>query len=111
MFDSCSDHWRKNIPILANQHRVYAIDLLGYGYSDKPSPRSAPSNSIYNFENWANQVLAFCSEIVKDSAFLICNSVGGEFYCPLVCVLGIFCLVFMSKLIRNLFLFELQTVM
>lgn len=79
MFDSCSDHWRKNIPVLANQHRVYAIDLLGYGYSDKPSPRSAPSNSIYNFENWANQVLAFCSEIVKDRAFLICNSVGGEF--------------------------------
>lgn len=110
MFDSCSDHWRKNIPILANQHRVYAIDLLGYGYSDKPSPRSAPSNSIYTFENWANQVLAFRSEIVKDSAFLICNSVGGDFY-SLVCVLGNFCLVFKLKLIRNLLLFELQIVM
>lgn len=76
-FGANCDHWRKNMPALASRHRVYAIDLLGYGYSDKPSPRNAPSNSIYNFENWANQVLAFRTEIVKDNAFLICNSVGG----------------------------------
>lgn len=35
----CSDHWRKNLPILGLKCRTYAIDLLGYGYSDKPSPR------------------------------------------------------------------------
>ena len=35
-----SDHWRKNIAELAKAgHRVYSIDLLGYGYSDKPNPR------------------------------------------------------------------------
>ncbi|MCO5562532.1 hypothetical protein L7F22_016159 [Adiantum nelumboides] len=76
-FGANCDHWRKNISVLASHHRVFAIDLLGYGYSDKPSPSAAPPNSIYNFENWANQVLAFRAEIVKDRAFLICNSVGG----------------------------------
>ena len=74
----CSDHWRKNIPALAKNHRVFAIDLLGYGYSDKPDPTVGPPNSIYNFENWASQLCAFCSEIVNDKVFLICNSVGGE---------------------------------
>jgi pimeloyl-ACP methyl ester carboxylesterase len=30
--------WQKNIPALAAHHRVYALDLLGYGESDKPTP-------------------------------------------------------------------------
>jgi len=30
--------WQKNIAALAEQHRVYALDLLGYGESDKPEP-------------------------------------------------------------------------
>jgi hypothetical protein len=34
-----SDHWRKNTPALGEAHRAYSIDLLGYGYSDKPDPR------------------------------------------------------------------------
>ena len=36
---ACSDHWRKNFPVLAESCQVYAIDLLGYGWSDKPDPR------------------------------------------------------------------------
>jgi pimeloyl-ACP methyl ester carboxylesterase len=30
--------WQKNIAALAGRHRVYALDLLGYGESDKPEP-------------------------------------------------------------------------
>jgi pimeloyl-ACP methyl ester carboxylesterase len=30
--------WQKNIAALAERHRVYALDLLGYGESDKPEP-------------------------------------------------------------------------
>ncbi|MBS0016975.1 MAG: alpha/beta fold hydrolase, partial [Arthrospira sp. SH-MAG29] len=35
-FGASWGHWRKNIPVLANQCRVFAIDLLGFGGSAKP---------------------------------------------------------------------------
>lgn len=56
---------------------MYAIDLLGYGYSDKPTPRPDAPNSIYNFENWGAQLCDFRKEVVKSPAFLVSNSVGG----------------------------------
>jgi hypothetical protein len=34
-FGASSDHWRKNLPVLGQGCRAFAIDLLGYGYSDK----------------------------------------------------------------------------
>ncbi|KAJ3674612.1 hypothetical protein LUZ60_005228 [Juncus effusus] len=75
-FGANSDHWRKNIPALSSSNRVFAIDLIGYGYSDKPNPREIEEN-FYTFETWADQLNQFCSEVVKDSAFFICNSIGG----------------------------------
>ena len=42
----CSDHWRKNIRELGKSCRAYAIDLLGYGYSDKPDPRYGPDYHV-----------------------------------------------------------------
>ncbi|OVA19586.1 Alpha/beta hydrolase fold-1 [Macleaya cordata] len=76
-FGANSDHWRKNIPVLAKSHRVYAIDLIGYGYSDKPNPREFGVNSFYTFETWATQLNEFCTNVIKDEAFFICNSIGG----------------------------------
>ncbi|XP_024356405.1 uncharacterized protein [Physcomitrium patens] len=76
-FGGNCDHWRKNIPYLAKSHRVFAIDLLGYGFSDKPNPRDQPPNTLYSFETWGSQILDFLSDVVNDRAFLICNSVGG----------------------------------
>lgn len=101
----CSDHWKKNIAVLGLKCRTYSLDLLGYGWSDKPDPRCAgagrpsapacarlgraqhsagvlhrrlfPRNELYCFETWAAQVLGFVREVVGAPAFLICNSVGG----------------------------------
>ena len=72
-----SDHWRRNLPVLAQSHRVFAIDLLGYGYSDKPDPKGQPANSLYTVDTWSRQARAFLEEVVGAPAFLICNSVGG----------------------------------
>lgn len=42
-----ADHWRRNLPAFADAGcRAYAIDLLGYGYSDKPHPTSAEAVAI-----------------------------------------------------------------
>lgn len=85
LFNTCdsalfsnSDHWRKNIPVLAQSHRVFSIDLIGYGYSDKPNPRDFGTSSFYTFETWGTQLNDFCNDVVKDEAFFICNSIGGD---------------------------------
>lgn len=77
-FPHSSDHWRKNVPFLAKSHRVYSIDLIGYGYSDKPNPKEFGGEPFYTFETWAAQINDFCHQVVKDRAFFICNSIGGE---------------------------------
>ncbi|KAK9802832.1 hypothetical protein WJX73_004149 [Symbiochloris irregularis] len=76
-FGANCDHWRNNLPALSQNGRAYAIDLLGYGYSDKPDPRKVAARSLYSFENWAKQLLAFIDQVVGEPAFIICNSVGG----------------------------------
>lgn len=72
-----SDHWRKNTPILGKSYRVYSIDLIGYGYSDKPNPNEFGGEPFYTFETWGEQLNDFCLDVVKDEAFFICNSIGG----------------------------------
>lgn len=66
------------MPVLAKSHRVYAIDLIGYGYSDKPNPGKFELKYFYTFETWASQLNDFCMEIVKDEVFFVCNSIGGN---------------------------------
>lgn len=72
-----SDHWSKNISYLGKSHRVFSIDLIGYGYSGKPNPRDVGVDAFYTFETWGSQINDFCSDVVKEEAFFICNSIGG----------------------------------
>lgn len=72
-FGASSGHWRKNIPVLAQRCRVYAIDLIGFGGSAKPTPGS---DIEYTFETWGDQIADFCREVVGDAAFLVGNSIG-----------------------------------
>ncbi len=71
-FGASSGHWRHNIPILAAQTRVFAIDLIGFGASAKPFP----GKISYTFETWGQQIADFCREVVGGPAFLVGNSIG-----------------------------------
>jgi pimeloyl-ACP methyl ester carboxylesterase len=72
-FGASSDHWRKNIPVLAEHFRVYAIDLLGFGRSAKPFPGQPLT---YEFETWSEQVLAFYREVIGEPGYVVGNSIG-----------------------------------
>ncbi|MEM9213025.1 MAG: alpha/beta fold hydrolase [Cyanobacteria bacterium P01_F01_bin.150] len=72
-FGASWGHWRKVMPLMAESCRVYAIDLLGFGGSDKPTPGDPLP---YTFETWGQQLGDFCREVVQTPAFLIGNSIG-----------------------------------
>lgn len=72
-FGASWGHWRKNIPALAQTCRVYAIDLIGFGASAKPTPGKGID---YTFETWGQQIADFCREMVGGPAYLIGNSIG-----------------------------------
>jgi pimeloyl-ACP methyl ester carboxylesterase len=72
-FGASCGHWRKNLPVLGETCRCYAIDLIGFGGSAKPSPSAEIG---YTFETWGQQVADFCREVIKEPAFLVGNSIG-----------------------------------
>ena len=55
-FGASSGHWRKNVPLLAQAHKVFALDLLGFGRSDKPL-------LAYSIDLWRDLVLDFLTEV------------------------------------------------
>lgn len=70
-FGASIGHWRKNIPVLANAgYQVFALDLLGFGGSDKP-----PLN--YTVEVWVELLKDFCTAHIKEPAVFIGNSIGA----------------------------------
>mmetsp|Transcript_49121 Transcript_49121/g.111401 ORF Transcript_49121/g.111401 Transcript_49121/m.111401 type:complete len:364 (+) Transcript_49121:40-1131(+) len=69
-FGASAFHWRYNVPTLAEERPVYALDLTGFGLSDKPLIE-------YNAELWRDQVGAFLEQVVKEPAVVAGNSLGG----------------------------------
>lgn len=72
-FGASSDHWRKNLPVFGESFQAYAIDLIGFGLSDKPTPNQPLA---YTFETWGQQILDFCREVIGQPAYLVANSIG-----------------------------------
>lgn len=69
-FGGSIGHWRQNIEELAKYHTVYALDLLGFGASEKPV---AP----YGIGLWVEQVYAFWQTFVQVPSVLVGNSIGS----------------------------------
>jgi pimeloyl-ACP methyl ester carboxylesterase len=72
-FGASVGHWRKNIPVLAQSCRCYAIDLIGFGGSAKPTPGAGIE---YTFETWGELVADFCREVIGAPTILVGNSIG-----------------------------------
>ncbi|MEL4898589.1 alpha/beta fold hydrolase [Crocosphaera sp. Alani8] len=70
-FGASIGHWRKNIPYLAQKnYRVYALDLLGFGGSDKPQ-------LDYNVELWRDLIKDFWESHINEPTIFVGNSIGG----------------------------------
>ena len=85
-FGASIGHWRHNLPALAPHCQPYALDLLGFGASDKPRSQLAGEQPEagavrYCFDLWGAQVADFIDAIVLASGprpvHLIGNSIGG----------------------------------
>lgn len=81
-FGACKEHWRSNVDALRRERDVFALDLVGFGASDKPSSRlsneSGPANAFqYGIDSWAAQVEDLLDAVVCRPATLIGNSIGG----------------------------------
>lgn len=57
---------RYNIPELAKKYKVYAVDLLGFGWSEK-------ALIDYDALVWRDQIADFLKEIVKEPTILVGN--------------------------------------
>jgi pimeloyl-ACP methyl ester carboxylesterase len=70
-FGASIGHWRKNIPVLAEAgYKVFAIDLLGFGASDK-------ALISYSVGLWEEMLADFWTELVQEPAVFIGNSIGA----------------------------------
>ncbi len=70
-FGASIGHWRKNIPVLADQgYKVFAMDLLGFGGAAKPAAN-------YSLELWQKQIKDFWEAQIQEPTVFIGNSIGG----------------------------------
>ena len=63
--------WRKLIPLLADRYTVYALDLLGFGLSDKPV------DGNYDLDSQGKLVIGFMNALHITRATLVGHSMGG----------------------------------
>jgi len=67
-----SHEWRKNFETLAEQFRVYAIDLLGYGMSDRPV-------IDYTAETYVDLIGDFIREVIDRPTLVVAHGLTGAY--------------------------------
>lgn len=65
-------NWRGLIPVLAQQRRVIAPDLVGFGYTTLPDPVR-----FEIFDTWIDQILALLDGLEIPKVHVVGNSFGG----------------------------------
>ncbi len=69
-FGASIEHWRHNLPVIAQNHTVYALDLLGFGASRK-------ADTEYSAALWTEQVHDFWQTFIGVPVILVGNSIGS----------------------------------
>lgn len=69
-FGASLGHWRQNLPYFAERHSVYAIDLLGFGGSEKAA-------IPYSIDLWVQQLHSFWKTFIGCPVILVGNSIGS----------------------------------
>ncbi len=69
-FGAALTQWRHNLVPLSQENHVYALDLLGFGASEKASTR-------FNVNLWVEQVRDFCQTFVGRPVVLVGHSLGA----------------------------------
>ncbi len=67
-----SYEWRRNIDALAARFRVYAIDLLGFGLSDRPA-------IDYSAETFTDLIGDFMREVIAKPAIVVAHGITCAF--------------------------------
>jgi pimeloyl-ACP methyl ester carboxylesterase len=81
-FGACKEHWRHNVGALRQHRPVFALDLIGFGASDKPRSRlpgepETTGSLRYCMDTWASQVVDFITSQRLEAVHLVGNSIGG----------------------------------
>jgi pimeloyl-ACP methyl ester carboxylesterase len=69
-FGASVRHWRSNVGPLSQDRSVYAIDLLGFGASDK-------DGTVYGTALWVEQLFEFVTQVIGRRVVVIGNSLGS----------------------------------
>lgn len=67
-----SYEWRKNVDALATQFRVYVVDLLGFGLSDRPT-------IDYTAETYADLIGDFVKEVIGKPTIVVAHGLSSAY--------------------------------
>jgi pimeloyl-ACP methyl ester carboxylesterase len=65
-------NWRRAIPALGEHARIVALDLVGFGLTERPA------SVRYSLRTWTDHVWAFLDALEIDRVSVIGNSLGGR---------------------------------
>ncbi len=64
-------NWRLTIPVLSQRLSVFAPDLVGFGFTERPD------DVDYSLDTWVSQVVGFLDALGLERVALVGNSFGG----------------------------------
>ncbi|KIL45129.1 alpha/beta fold hydrolase [Jeotgalibacillus soli] len=64
-------NWRLVFPILSEEYKLYAPDVVGFGSTERPK------NNDYSVDIWVNHMISFIETMNLEKISIIGNSMGG----------------------------------